>query len=166
MSLSHVNSPFLPHCFVLLSHNPPYRTNAHSFSDGGLSQYEKGNCVMELLDQLLQRIAQQPETIEFTEAIATINAHYIYQDNGFHNGLDADALWNAPGTNTGSARIFAFAQQHGLDEESTLACFGRYYREDVLRFPDGNDHANIRRFMKHGWQGIRFEGEPLTLREQ
>lgn len=120
---------------------------------------------MEMLDQLLQRIAQQPEGIEFTEVIAAIDAHYIYQDNGFHNGLGSDALWNAPGTNTGSGRIFAFARQHNLDEESTLACFGHYYREDVLRFPEGSDHANIRRFMQYGWQGVHFEGEPLTPRK-
>lgn len=37
-----------------------------------------------------------------------------------------------------------------LDEDSTLACFGSYYRDDVLKFPDGTDHGNIRRFMRDG----------------
>jgi|GEM_PF-3978162 len=37
-----------------------------------------------------------------------------------------------------------------LDEDSTLACFGSYYRDDGLKFPDGTDHGNIRRFMRDG----------------
>jgi hypothetical protein len=34
----------------------------------------------------------------------------------------------------------------------------------VLKNPDGTDHQNIRNFMKHGWDGVRFEGEPLKPR--
>jgi len=51
-----------------------------------------------------------------------------------------------------------------LTNEQTLALFGRYYREDVLGNPNGNDHANIRNFMQTGAQGVRFEKFPLTLR--
>jgi hypothetical protein len=49
-----------------------------------------------------------------------------------------------------------------LNEKQTLACFGKYYREDVLRHPENDDHANIRNFMLYGWEGIVFEGEALT----
>ena len=38
------------------------------------------------------------------------------------------------------------------------------YRQ-VLANPDGEDHANIRAFMRNGWKGIRFDGEPLRLRQ-
>ena len=58
----------------------------------------------------------------------------------------------------------AFAQLHELDAARTLACFGRYYREDVLRHPDGSDHANIRTFMRHGPAGIRFARPVLEPR--
>jgi hypothetical protein len=116
------------------------------------------------LEHLLHSLQQSPERIEFDDVIATINAHYDYAATGFYNGVGEDAVWNAPGTNAGSCRIFAFARLHGLDEDTTLACFGRYYREDVLRFPQATDHANIRRFMRDGWAGVRFEGEALTAK--
>ncbi|WP_229145408.1 HopJ type III effector protein [Alcanivorax sp. 1008] len=116
---------------------------------------------MNSLETLLQRIQQSPATIAFDEVIAAISEHYDYTPTGFHNGLGDDALWNEAGTNAGSCRIFAFAQLHQLDEDSTLACFGSYYRDDVLRFPDGTDHGNIRRFMRDGWKGIRFAGNAL-----
>ncbi|PKM22890.1 MAG: type III effector [Gammaproteobacteria bacterium HGW-Gammaproteobacteria-14] len=121
---------------------------------------------MNSLQALLQHIAQSPERVEFDEVIAVIDQFYHYTETRFTNGLGEDALINEAGSNAGSCRVFAFARQNKLDEESTLACFGRYYREDVLRFPDGNDHGNIRRFMKYGWQGIYFDDEPLTPRKQ
>jgi hypothetical protein len=52
-----------------------------------------------------------------------------------------------------------------LSQEEALACFGAYYFEDVLKNPEGNDHLNIRNFMKTGWNGIRFESEALTLKQ-
>lgn len=119
---------------------------------------------MNSLDALLQRIHQSPESIAFDEVMAVIAEHYDYSPAGFHNGLGDDPLWNAAGSNAGSCRIFAFARLNQLDEDSTLACFGSYYRDDVLKFPDGTDHGNIRRFMRDGWAGIRFESEPLSKR--
>jgi hypothetical protein len=113
------------------------------------------------LDHLLDTLQHSPEQVAFDDVMATINAHYHYEPTGFYNGLGEDAVWNAPGTNAGSCRIFAFARLQGLDEDTTLACFGHYYRDQVLKFPDGTDHANIRRFMRDGWPGIRFEGEAL-----
>jgi len=58
--------------------------------------------------------------------------------------------------NQGSAKIFSFAKLNGLDKDATLQLFGRFYRDDVLKNPDGTDHGNIRNFMKSGWDGVVF----------
>jgi hypothetical protein len=50
---------------------------------------------------------------------------------------------------------------HGLDKEQTLACFGKFYRDDVLKNPSGTDHENIRSFMACGWDAVEFEAEAL-----
>ncbi len=44
---------------------------------------------------------------------------------------------------------------------NTLNLFGAFYREDVLKNPEGTDHQNIRNFIEFGWDGIAFEGEAL-----
>ena len=31
--------------------------------------------------------------------------------------------------------------------------------------PDGDAHANIRAFMKHGWAGIKFDGPGLKPKQ-
>src|SRR3546814_18418029 len=51
-----------------------------------------------------------------------------------------------------------------LSEAETLACFGCFYREDVLKNPDGTDHQNIRNFMRCGWGGVAFGERPLRSR--
>lgn len=112
---------------------------------------------------LLQRLRNDPESIEFSRVIETINAHYDYTPTQFSNGIGADCVTNAAGSNEGSCRIFAFGQLHNLNEQETLACFGQFYR-DVLQNPDGSDHANIRTFMRHGWSGIHFDGIALTAK--
>lgn len=94
-----------------------------------------------------------------------IGQHYDYRPSRFRNGLGDSCIINEPGSNEGSCRIFAFAALNRLDEAATLACFGDYYRRDVLGNPDGTDHANIRSFMRHGWAGIEFEHPPLTRRQ-
>ena len=58
----------------------------------------------------------------------------------------------------------AFAQMQGMAEGEALACFGRYYREDVLKHPQNQDHANIREFMRKGWAGLNWHGTPLVAR--
>jgi len=68
---------------------------------------------------------------------------------------------NEAGNNEGSCKIFAFGQLARLSEAETLTCFGQYYRDDVLNNPHSNDHANIRMFIKYGWQGINFDSEAL-----
>lgn len=113
------------------------------------------------IDKLIEKINAQPDFINFTEVIDTIEASYSYTPTRFTNGTDSNTTINEAGTNEGSCKIFAFAKLNKLDKKQTLACFGKYYREDVLGHPDNDDHANIRNFMLHGWQGIKFEGEAL-----
>ena len=112
------------------------------------------------LSTFLQRLRETPEQIEFADTIALIEQHYDYTPTAFRNG-EVD---NAAGQNGGSCKIFAFAQLQALSEQDTLACFGRYYREDVLQHADASDHQNIRNFMRSGWKGVVFEGEALKPR--
>lgn len=116
------------------------------------------------VDTLLQKIRCEPAAVTFDEVIATINEHYQYAPTRFSNGLGEDKAVNEAGQNEGSCRIFSFASLHGLDEQQTLACFGRFYRDDVLGNPTGTDHANIRHFMRDGWAGVVFDGVALTAK--
>ncbi|SEF76704.1 HopJ type III effector protein [Flavobacterium urumqiense] len=108
----------------------------------------------------LEKLNQTPAAVAFTETIATIEENYDFTPTSFENGLQH----NATGENSGSCKLFAFAQLQNLTEVETLACFGAYYYEDVLKNPNGTDHQNIRNFMKTGWNGIQFEGEALELK--
>ena len=112
------------------------------------------------LNTFLERLRATPEQIEFADTIAAIEAHHDYTPTAFRNG----AVDNAAGQNGGSCKILAFGLLAGLSEAETLACFGRYYSDDVLGHPDGTDHANIRNFMRSGWAGVRFDGETLRRR--
>jgi len=96
------------------------------------------------------------ESLDFEHSIAVIDTHFEYTPCAFRNGEQS----NAAGENGGSCKILAFGRLLGLSEQQTLNCFGRFYR-DVLATPDGTDHANIRNFIRHGWSGVCFEGEPL-----
>ena len=110
------------------------------------------------LDTFLRQLRHSPEQLEFDTTMAVIDDLYDFTPVSFHNG----ALVNAAGKNPGSCKLFAFAQLHNLTEQETLACFGRYYREDVLQHPDADTHLNIRNFMSSGWAGIAFDGAALT----
>jgi hypothetical protein len=110
------------------------------------------------LNGLLEKLKVTPEQVEFNEVMTVISANYQYQPCMFNNG----ELINEAGSNEGSCKIFAFAKLNNLSEQVALACFGAYYREDVLLNPNGIDHANIRNFIKQGWQGISFEGVALS----
>lgn len=98
---------------------------------------------------------------DFEDVIAYINDHYDYRPARFRNGQGVDAVINEAGTNEGSCRIFALAQLKNLSEADTVQLFGRFYRDDVLKNPQGGDHANIRRFMREGWAGIHFDTPAL-----
>jgi hypothetical protein len=111
------------------------------------------------IDAFINTLKQSPTSIAFTDTIAVIDAHYQFQPTGFTNGN----LHNEAGQNSGSCKLFSFAKWHQLNKEETLACFGAYYFIDVLQNPSGEDHQNIRNFIKKGWEGIVFENEALTL---
>lgn len=112
------------------------------------------------LSALLTQLTEQPENVVFAEVIATIDAHYDFTPTAFDNGETR----NEANQNNGSCKIFAFAALHQLSVESTLACFGEFYRHDVLEFPNNTDHQNIRNFMRYGWQGIQFSDQALLPR--
>ena len=117
--------------------------------------------MMNELEKLLEQIKNTPEKTEFNDVISIIDEHYRYIPTRFTNGTDNDVVINTAGENEGSCKIFSFARINNLNKEQTLNCFGHYYRDDVLNNPEGQDHANIRTFMKHGWKHVSFEGEPL-----
>lgn len=109
------------------------------------------------IESFIDKINSNPTSIQFTDSIAVIEEHYEFIPTAFQNGL----LKNAAGQNSGSCKLFSFAQLHKLTEAQTLVCFGDYYRIDVLQHPDAQDHQNIRNFMQSGWSGIVFEGNAL-----
>jgi len=117
-----------------------------------------------IVDELLSLIKEAPKDVSFEQVIHTIDEHYQYTPTRFTNGQGAMQVINEAGSNEGSCKIFAFGLIAGLDEAETLACFGRYYREDVLEHPEGEDHMNIRSFMRYGWAGIAFDGQALASR--
>jgi hypothetical protein len=112
------------------------------------------------INNLLEKINQTPESIEFSEVIATIDEYYNFTPTAFSNGETV----NEAGKNSGSCKLFSFAKLQNLSVEQTLACFGAYYRIDVLQNLEGTDHQNIRNFIQFGWNGIAFEGEVLVLK--
>jgi hypothetical protein len=109
------------------------------------------------LNDLLKRLDQAPDTVEFADTIGVIDALYEFTPTQFRNG---DLLSEA-GQNSGSCKIFSFALLNGLTQQQTLNCFGAYYREDVLKNPAGSDHQNIRNFMRTAWAGVAFDGTAL-----
>jgi len=114
------------------------------------------------VNELLEKIYTAPDSIDFNDVINTIERSYHYKPTRFSNGAGNSTTINEAGTNEGSCKIFSFAMLNDLDEVQTLVCFGKYYRDDVLKHPDNDDHTNIRNFIQHGWNGVRFDGVALT----
>jgi len=112
------------------------------------------------LNAFLAQLIASPSSIEFNDTMAVIEAHYEFSPTQFSNG----SILNQTGDNNGSCKIFAFGLAQDLSEQQTLACFGAYYRDDVLAHPQGDDHQNIRNFMLSGWDGIHFEGQALIAK--
>lgn len=101
----------------------------------------------------------QANQAKFVDVIAYIEARYQHVPTAFKNGQQH----NAATENQGSAKVFAFAQQQGLDQAQTLSLFAEHYAA-VLATPEATDHQNIRQFMQNSWNGIQFEGQALTAK--
>jgi hypothetical protein len=112
------------------------------------------------IDAFLKKLNDTPDSIAFTDTMAVIDAAYEFTPAAFTNG----EVRNEAGQNSGSCKLLAFALLNRLTEAQTLACFGAYYREDVLKNPAGTDHQNIRNFMKTGWNGVKFDHMPLQAK--
>jgi len=110
------------------------------------------------LSELLNRLDDAPETVDFQSVISLIDQHYAYTPTRFRCG----SVESEAGSNEGSCKILAFGKMHALSSEKTLALFGKFYREDVLQHPQGTDHSNIRNFMKFGWGAVSFDNDPLA----
>jgi hypothetical protein len=104
-----------------------------------------------------KQLEHNPETMDFKEVISFIDENYNFTPTKFTNGNTV----NEADQNNGSCKVFSFAKLNDFSKEATLALFGAFYREDVLKNLGGNDHQNIRNFMEFGWAGILFEGEAL-----
>jgi hypothetical protein len=111
-------------------------------------------------ESLIVELSTNAATVSFEQVMQVINDNYVYTATTFTNG----GLVNEAGTNEGSCKVIYFCKLNNLSEQQTLACFGRYYREDVLEHPQANDHGNIRNFIKTGWSGIEFNGIALVVK--
>lgn len=110
------------------------------------------------LDSFLKKLNKTHQEVAFTDTMAVVEALYDFTPTAFQNG----DLHNEAGQNSGSCKLFSFAKLQNFSVEQTLACFGDFYRKDVLENPDATNHQNIRNFIKTGWEGISFEGIALT----
>jgi len=113
-----------------------------------------------MLETFISKLTEAPDSIQFSDTVGLIDVLYRFEPTAFRNG----ELRNEVGQNSGSCKIFAFARRHDLSPQQTLACFGAYYRDDVLQHPHDSNHQNIRNFMHTGWAGIEFYGDPLSPR--
>ncbi|MDO3423449.1 HopJ type III effector protein [Chryseobacterium sp. APV1] len=107
---------------------------------------------------LFEQLEKSAEEIQFKDVISFIDEHYYFTPTKFTNGNTV----NEANQNNGSCKIFSFAKLNDLSKEETLNLFGEFYREDVLKNPEGTDHQNIRNFIESGWEGISFEGNALS----
>lgn len=106
---------------------------------------------------ILEQLKNDADSIQFNDVISYIDENYEFTPTQFKNGETI----NEENQNNGSCKVFSFAKLNNLSTEDTLALFGDFYRKDVLLNPEGDDHQNIRNFMKFGWDGILFEGDAL-----
>lgn len=111
------------------------------------------------ISEYIETVRSNPEALEFNDLMALIESQYLFTPTPFSNGN----LVNTADQNQGSCKLFSFAQLNGLSAEETLACFGAFYREDVLQNPDADNHQNIRNFMQSGWEGIEFSTHPSEI---
>lgn len=111
-----------------------------------------------MLETFFRQLSTEPDSISFQQTITLIDVLYDFTPTAFQNGEQS----NVAGENNGSCKILAFALLHQLSEPQTLQLFGDFYRLEVLPDVKGTNHANIRNFMRTGWDGIEFHGTPLS----
>lgn len=109
------------------------------------------------IEDFKNKLKEDPKTIQFQETMAVIETNFEFSPTSFKNG----ELHNSKDQNLGSCKLLAFAKMEALTKEETLACFGQFYFDEVLNDPNGKGHQNIRNFIKTGFEGLSFEGEPL-----
>ncbi|MBU3820518.1 HopJ type III effector protein [Flavobacteriaceae bacterium XHP0103] len=109
------------------------------------------------LNTFIDTLKNNPKSITFNQTMSVIETYYEFTPTAFKNG----DLQNNAGENSGSCKLLAFAKLQGFSKEETLACFSAFYFEDVLKDPNGTGHQNIRNFMKTGFDGLVFSGQPL-----
>lgn len=112
------------------------------------------------IEEFKQKLFAFPNQITFSETMTVIDENYIFTPTEFKNGETN----NKEGENSGSCKLFAFAQLQKFNVDQTLSCFGSYYFDDVLKNPEKTDHQNIRNFIKNGWTGVLFKDEALKLK--
>jgi len=112
------------------------------------------------IEEFILKLSQNPELIEFSDTMDVIDDNYEFIPAKFTN----NGTVNDENQNNGSCKIFAFGLLNSLSKSQTLACFGGYYRDDVLAHPEGDDHQNIRNFIQSGWDGIHFSSAALIAK--
>ncbi|MDW5289518.1 HopJ type III effector protein [Formosa sp. PL04] len=112
------------------------------------------------LEAFKQKLQSTPKSIVFSDTMDVIESNFEFTKTAFTNG----DLNNKSGENSGSCKLFSFAKLQGFTKDETLSCFGQFYYIDVLEDPEGAGHQNIRNFIKTGFEGLQFEGEPLQLK--
>ncbi|NVK57784.1 MAG: HopJ type III effector protein [Alteromonadaceae bacterium] len=112
------------------------------------------------VEELKKQLVHAPDTIEFSDVMALIDANFAFTPTVFTNGK----VENQENQNNGSCKLLALGQYLNLTNEQTLSLFGQYYRADVLGNPRGSDHANIRNFMITGHDGVSFAVFPLLAK--
>ena len=109
------------------------------------------------IEDFKNKLRTHPESIQFSETINTIESNYNFTPTAFKNGR----LQNKSDENLGSCKVLAFAKDQNFTKAETLACFGQFYFNDVLKDPSGDGHQNIRNFMNTGFEEVSFEETPL-----
>jgi len=111
------------------------------------------------LPEYIAALSEPSRTITFEDTLSVIDAHYNFTPTAFQNG----EVKNPAGENSGSCKVFGFAKLHGLNTAQTLEMFAQHYT-NVKNEPAGTAHANIRAFMKTGFEGLVFSAEPLAFK--
>jgi len=112
-----------------------------------------------IIQEFKTKLKANPTSIKFADAMQVIEANYNFIPTTFTNG----DITNNAGENSGSCKLFAFAQHQKLRKEETLFCFGEHYK-NVLEDVKGTSHQNIRNFMKFGFDGLSMDNEALKLK--